>query len=167
MPLSQNHYSEETQSILGQTPSWILSWGITIIFGILIVIMLGCYFIKYPDTIQTSIVITTENPPANVIAKQDGLIDCLCCNKSEFKDIQILIALIVVIIAVFLLIGFISAILRIHNITHKIRFINSTIMRMECCSDDSKKIELEINRLTQELNADSSRDIWKAIFNSR
>ena len=95
------------------------------------------------------------------------IIHCLCCNKSEFKDIQILIALIVVIIAVFLLIGFISAILRIHNITHKIRFINSTIMRMECCSDDSKKIELEINRLTQELNADSSRDIWKAIFNSR
>ena len=95
------------------------------------------------------------------------IIHCLCCNKSEFKDIQILIALIVVIIAVFLLIGFISAILRIYNITHKIRFINSTIMRMECCSDDSKKIELEINRLTQELNADSSRDIWRAIFNSR
>lgn len=94
------------------------------------------------------------------------IIHCLCCNKSEFKDLQIPIALIVI-IAVLLLIGFISAILRIHNITHKIRFINSTIMRMECCSNDSKKIELEINRLTQELNADSSRDIWRAIFNSR
>ena len=35
-------------------------------------------------------------------------------------------------------------------------------------SDETKKkIELEINRLTQELNADSSRDIWSAIFNSR
>lgn len=94
------------------------------------------------------------------------IIHCLCCNKSEFKDLQIPIALIVI-IAVLLLIGFISAILRIHNITHKIRFINSTIMRMECCSNDSKKIELEINRLTQELNADSSCDIWRAIFNSR
>lgn len=30
-----------------------------------------------------------------------------------------------------------------------------------------KKIQLEINRLTQELNADSSCDIWRAIFNSR
>ena len=29
-----------------------------------------------------------------------------------------------------------------------------------------KKIQLEINRLTQELNTDSSRDIWRAIFNS-
>lgn len=29
-----------------------------------------------------------------------------------------------------------------------------------------KRIQLEINRLTQELNADSSRDIWRAIFNS-
>lgn len=97
------------------------------------------------------------------------IIHCLCCNKSESKDLHIPIDLIVVIIAVFLLIGFISAILRIHNITHKIRLINSTIMRMECCSDGSNKIEieLEINRLTQELNADSSRDIWRAIFNSR
>lgn len=35
-------------------------------------------------------------------------------------------------------------------------------------SDETKKkIELEINRLTQELNADSSRNIWSAIFNSR
>lgn len=94
MPFSQNHYSEETQSILGQTPSWILSWGITIIFGILIVIMLGCYFIKYPDTIQTSIVITTENPPANVIAKQDGLIDVLYVDDGEHVNTGDIIAVI-------------------------------------------------------------------------
>lgn len=37
----------------------------------------------------------------------------------------------------------------------------------EISDETKKKIELEINRLTQELNADSSRNIWSAIFNSR
>lgn len=32
---------------------------------------------------------------------------------------------------------------------------------------NTNKILIEINRLTQELNADSSRNIWRAIFNSR
>lgn len=40
-------------------------------------------------------------------------------------------------------------------------------MSTDISDETKKKIELEINRLTQELNADSSRDIWSAIFNSR
>lgn len=32
---------------------------------------------------------------------------------------------------------------------------------------NTNKILIEISRLTQELNADSSRNIWRAIFNSR
>ena len=40
-------------------------------------------------------------------------------------------------------------------------------MPTDVSDETKKKIELEINRLTQELNADSSRNIWRAIFNSR
>lgn len=40
-------------------------------------------------------------------------------------------------------------------------------MPTDVSDETKKKIELEINRLTQELNADSSRYIWSAIFNSR
>lgn len=40
-------------------------------------------------------------------------------------------------------------------------------MSTDISDETKKKIELEINRLTQELNADSSRNIWSAIFNSR
>lgn len=43
----------------------------------------------------------------------------------------------------------------------------SVKMSTDISDETKKKIELEINRLTQELNADSSRDIWSAIFNSR
>ena len=40
-------------------------------------------------------------------------------------------------------------------------------MSTDISDETKKKIELDINRLTQELNADSSRNIWSAIFNSR
>lgn len=40
-------------------------------------------------------------------------------------------------------------------------------MSTDISDETKKKLELEINRLTQELNADSSRNIWSAIFNSR
>ena len=43
----------------------------------------------------------------------------------------------------------------------------SVKMSTDISDETKKKIELEINRLTQELNADSSRNIWRAIFNSR
>lgn len=84
----------------------------------------------------------------------------------EYNDSKVFVALITIIV-VLLLMVFILAILRIRNITYKIRLINSTIMKIESCKIDDRKRELEINRLTQELNADSSRNIWRAIFNSR
>ena len=85
----------------------------------------------------------------------------------EYNDSKVVFVALITIIVVLLLMVFILAILRIRNITYKIRLINSTIMKIESCKIDDRKRELEINRLTQELNADSSRDIWSAIFNSR
>ena len=52
-------YSEEAQSILGRAPSWVVRWGVTVVFCIFGGILLGCYFIKYPDTIEAPAVITT------------------------------------------------------------------------------------------------------------
>lgn len=35
-------------------PSWITRWGITVILMVLISIILGCFFIKVPETISTT-----------------------------------------------------------------------------------------------------------------
>jgi hypothetical protein len=48
-------HSEEVQEIMGRQPSWILRWGITVIFGLAAAIILGCYFIKYPQTVSADI----------------------------------------------------------------------------------------------------------------
>ena len=69
--------STEVQEILSRPPKWIVRWGITIIFFIILLIFIGSWFFKYPDVISADIVLTTENPPSPVVAKVSGKIENL------------------------------------------------------------------------------------------
>ncbi len=83
--------STEVQEILSRPPKWIVRWGITIIFIIIIVIITGSWFFKYPDIIPANIILTTENPPAQVIAKSAGKIQNLFVSDNDIvKKNQIL-----------------------------------------------------------------------------
>ncbi len=64
--------SDEVQEIMGYIPNWIIRWGITVIFLIVLLSLVGSWFFKYPDVIYSNIVITTENPPVNLMAKVSG-----------------------------------------------------------------------------------------------
>lgn len=77
MPQRAHQYSTEAQEILGRIPSWIVRWGVTVISVIFAGILIGCYFIKYPDTVEAPVEITTVNPPADLVARYDGLIDSI------------------------------------------------------------------------------------------
>ncbi|MDR2292383.1 MAG: HlyD family secretion protein [Prevotellaceae bacterium] len=68
-------HSEEASDILGKLPAWIVRRGITVIFLIFVGILIGCYFIKYPQTVDAPVIITTLNPPADLIARAEGRID--------------------------------------------------------------------------------------------
>lgn len=46
-----NYHSREVQDILGKPPSWLIRWGITVLFLIIASLVGGCYFIKYPEVI--------------------------------------------------------------------------------------------------------------------
>ena len=43
--------SEAVQNIIGYIPHWIIRWGITVIFLIVLVLLVGSWFFKYPDVI--------------------------------------------------------------------------------------------------------------------
>lgn len=77
MPQLQEHnnHSEEAQEILGQIPPWTIRWGITVIFFIFSIIILGSYFIKYPETINSTAVINITDTTINIIAKKSGYIE--------------------------------------------------------------------------------------------
>ncbi|OFX84536.1 MAG: hypothetical protein A2W99_02645 [Bacteroidetes bacterium GWF2_33_16] len=69
--------SNDVQEILSRPPKWIVRWGITIIILVVLIIIIGSWFFKYPDIITAKIVLTTENPPAPIVAKTSGKIQNL------------------------------------------------------------------------------------------
>ncbi|GHT32020.1 hemolysin [Bacteroidia bacterium] len=66
--------SEEVQEVLGAVPAWILRWGITTLFAIVVVLLAGSWFFKYPDTISATMILTGTTPPAGIVAKTNGRI---------------------------------------------------------------------------------------------
>jgi len=75
--------STEVQEILSRPPKWMVRWGITIIFIVVAILVTGSWFFKYPDIIPANIVLTTENPPAPVVAKTSGKIQNLFVGNNQ------------------------------------------------------------------------------------
>ncbi|MCK5168515.1 MAG: HlyD family efflux transporter periplasmic adaptor subunit [Bacteroidales bacterium] len=69
--------SNEVQEVLSRPPKWIVRWGITIVFLVVAIIIVGSWFFQYPDVVTAEITLTTENPPAPVLAKTNGKIQNL------------------------------------------------------------------------------------------
>ncbi|WP_372932147.1 HlyD family secretion protein [Mariniphaga sediminis] len=75
--------SDEVQEILGTPPRWIIRWGITIILLVVIVLLAGSYFYKYPDLIPARVTILSENPPVQIVAKANGKLDQLFVENNQ------------------------------------------------------------------------------------
>jgi HlyD family secretion protein len=86
--------SEEVQDILGQIPSWIVRWGTVVILATILIILAGSLIFRYPDIKRADILVTTENPPANLIARTDGQIEDLFVHDSQFVKIKTHLAVI-------------------------------------------------------------------------
>ena len=63
---------EEVQEVMNHIPSWILRWGITVLFSIVTILLMGSFLFKYPDIVVAEVTISTQNPPAYVLAKASG-----------------------------------------------------------------------------------------------
>jgi multidrug resistance efflux pump len=83
--------SEDVNEILGDTPNWILRWGISIIFILITVGVSLTYFIKYPDVLTADITLTTLNPPATIVSKSTGkLTNLFVKDKQKVKNGEVI-----------------------------------------------------------------------------
>jgi HlyD family secretion protein len=64
--------SEEVQEVMGKIPVWILRWGITVLFLVVMALIIGSCFFKYPDVITTEMTLTGRSPAAQVVARVSG-----------------------------------------------------------------------------------------------
>ncbi len=81
--------SEEIEDILGKTPNSVIRYGITVILAVILIMLIGSWFFKYPDIISAPVTITSENLPATLVAKSTGklsklfIIDNQIVNKGQ------------------------------------------------------------------------------------
>lgn len=75
--------SDEFQEIVSQSPRWMIRSGISLIFGIILLLLLVSYFFRYPDVIDASIVVLSENPPAYLAARTTARIDSLLVSDNQ------------------------------------------------------------------------------------
>lgn len=69
--------SEEVQEVMNHISPWVVRCGITALSVILLVILIGCWIFKYPDTLVAEVTLATEEPPAFVLAHATGKLDTL------------------------------------------------------------------------------------------
>ena len=78
-----NYHSEEAQEILGHIPPWTIRWGITVIFSIFAIIILGCCVIKYPERVNGTVVIRTLNAPVDVVFRSGGNLEIISVSNGD------------------------------------------------------------------------------------
>ncbi len=69
--------SEEIEDIIGQPPAWLVRYGSSVFFGLILMFIAGSAFFTYPNKVLAPVVITTRNPPLAVNARVDGEIVAL------------------------------------------------------------------------------------------
>ena len=76
-------HSEEVQEIVGKSPAWLLRSGLMIILVFILLLLFGAWLFHYPDMISARIEISSENPPAHIVAKTSGRLDHLFIQDND------------------------------------------------------------------------------------
>jgi HlyD family secretion protein len=78
--------SEAVQELLSRKPGFLVRWGITIFFGVLLLLGFICWMIQYPDVVSGRARLTSINAPKPVPVKIAGKLVKL--NVSEGDQVQ-------------------------------------------------------------------------------
>ncbi len=86
--------SEEVQEILSYVPNWMIRWGMSLVFAIILMLLIITWFVKYPDIITSEVVVTTVIPPEKIYAHSSGKLDALFVEDNSFVKKNDIIAII-------------------------------------------------------------------------
>lgn len=86
--------SEELQDIIGRMPSCFERYGIIVMAVIVVMLFVGTYLFKYPDTLDAQIVITNTTPPVNVVTRTSGILQYVNNNNGGTVKADELLAVI-------------------------------------------------------------------------
>ena len=76
-------HTDDMQDIITAVPGWLLRWGISLFFGILLLIIALGALIKYPDIVNAQLKIESPNSPKPVVSKISGKLVQLLVKENE------------------------------------------------------------------------------------
>lgn len=82
--------STEVNEIISNQPGFLIRWGVSIFFLILVLLVLATWFVQYPDIVTTKATLTSINAPKTVITKTQGKLIQLLVKEGQMvqqKDI--------------------------------------------------------------------------------
>jgi len=74
-PKTANNQDFAFDDLIERQPGWLLNSGILLLFGAVILAVTLASFIRYPDKLAAPFLLTTENPPIDVVTLSGGQID--------------------------------------------------------------------------------------------
>ena len=80
--------------LLGSAPGWLVRWGITVFFGVIVTLLTGTYFFRYPVVVRSPVIITTEQPAIWIIAQSSGKINSIYVENGAHVDKNQILAVI-------------------------------------------------------------------------
>jgi multidrug resistance efflux pump len=75
--------SEEVHEILSKRPAGIIRYGLTILGFVMLLGLFTSWYIKYPEIVKSSVMITTEIPPLKVIPRASGRLQKLLAKPNQ------------------------------------------------------------------------------------
>lgn len=76
-------HTDDMQDIITAVPGWLLRWGISLFFGILVLIAALAALIRYPDIVNAQLKIDSPNSPKPVVSKISGKLVQLLVKENE------------------------------------------------------------------------------------
>lgn len=66
------HHSYAVQNIIGMVPNLLIRWGLTLIFFVFLIFLIISWLIKYPETLEAPVKLTTSEIPIPIVARSNG-----------------------------------------------------------------------------------------------
>jgi len=75
--------SEEVQEVMGRVPPLILRCGTTVLFAVVVCLVVGSCFFKYPDVVAADMTLSGRYPVAPIVSRAAGKIGSLYVSDGE------------------------------------------------------------------------------------
>jgi HlyD family secretion protein len=86
MPTPQHIHSEEVEEIITAVPPWLLRWGLTVFFMVLVSLVIFSALIKTPDKITGKLRIESVNKPEEIVPLVQAKLSTLFVKENMWVD---------------------------------------------------------------------------------